>query len=327
MTPTSASPRGWPAEVQAVTHRAGLDNSEQPCLIYDPRDSQPVPLLVALHTWSNDHLQPEPFYAEWCLVKRWAMIRPNFRGPNRTPEACGSELAVHDILSAVTFARTTMKIDLNRIYLVGVSGGGHMALLMAGRAPEIWAGVSAWCGIHDLAAWHSQQKKTMSNTYWKALEAVCGGAPGSSPAADDQYRQRSPATWLKRATGLPIDIAAGIADGHNGSVPVSHSLNAFNDLAADTDRISDTQIDALTVRPSVPSELQRPAADPLYGAKPILYRRQSRQARVTLFAGGHEIIPSAALNWLSGQRKGSPANWNPAAPLTASAGPAVESGK
>lgn len=57
--------------------------------------------------------------------------------------------------------------------------GGKAALLMAGRAPEIWAGVSAWCGIYDLAAWHQQKA---GKRYWSALEAVCGGTPGTSPA-------------------------------------------------------------------------------------------------------------------------------------------------
>ena len=33
--------------------------------------------------------------------------------------------------------------------MLGFSGGGHAALLLAGRA-EVWAGVSVWCGISDL---------------------------------------------------------------------------------------------------------------------------------------------------------------------------------
>ncbi len=71
--------------------------------------------------------------------------------------------------------RKTLAIDPQRIYLVGVSGGGHMALLMAGRAPEVWAGVSAWCGISDLAAWH-RQTKAAGLSYWQSLEKACGGA-------------------------------------------------------------------------------------------------------------------------------------------------------
>ena len=50
-------------------------------------------------------------------------------------------------------------MDDKRIYLVGISGGGQMALIMAGRAPNVWAGVSAWVPIADLAEWHDFCKK------------------------------------------------------------------------------------------------------------------------------------------------------------------------
>ena len=59
----------------------------------------------------------------------------------------------------VDFAKKKTRIDKKRILLVGTSGGGYMSLLMAGRAPNLWAGVSAWVPISDLAAWHSETKK------------------------------------------------------------------------------------------------------------------------------------------------------------------------
>ena len=49
------------------------------------------------------------------------MIHPNFRGKNDRPEACGSELAVADILSAVEWAKGSTQIDADRVYWVGVS--------------------------------------------------------------------------------------------------------------------------------------------------------------------------------------------------------------
>lgn len=300
----------WPTEVKGITYQSAADNTQQHCLVYDPHQDRSVPLLVALHTWSNDYRQPQPFYAQWCIQQGWAMIHPDFRGPNRTPDGCGSELAVQDVLSCVDEAQKTMNIDPDRIYLVGVSGGGHMALLLAGRAPERWAAVSAWCGIYDLAAWH-QQTKAAGRPYGQMLEVVCGGAPGTSEVVDSEYRLRSPASWLKKAVGLPLDIAAGISDGHSGSVPVSHSLHAYNKLATETDRIPESEIVALAAEPRVPEELQRQLDDWLYGDNAPVYRRVSGQVRVTLFKGGHQLLSNAALTWLAGQRKGAPANWNP----------------
>jgi hypothetical protein len=43
--------------------------------------------------------------------------------------------------------------------------------------------------------------------------------------------------------------------------------------------------------------------DASYGRKSVLFRRKSGAARVTIFQGGHEIIPEAGLQWLAKQRR------------------------
>ena len=190
----------------------------------------------------------------------------------------------------------------DRIYLVGTSGGGHAALLLAGRLPMLWAGVSAWVGISDLSAWHSECKKA-KRKYWHDIEASCGGPPGKSPAVDREYSRRSPLTWLKDYQGPAIDINAGIRDGHTGSVPISHSLLAFNRIAEKKDRVAAADILAMTKTAKVPEHLQREIKDPTYGKKRPLFRAVSKDARVTIFDGGHEIVSTAAFSWLSKQRR------------------------
>ena len=37
-----------------------------------------------------------------------------------------------DAYDAIDYTKRHFKVDTNRIYLVGLSGGAHMALLMAG---------------------------------------------------------------------------------------------------------------------------------------------------------------------------------------------------
>src|SRR5699024_8470205 len=92
--------------------------------------------------------------------------------------------------------------------------------------------VSAWVGISDLAEWHRFHTRTGTpSNYAKMIVASCGGAPGDSPEVDAEYRARSPIHHLSRAAGLPIDLNAGVHDGHTGSVPVAHTLRAFNVLA------------------------------------------------------------------------------------------------
>jgi len=298
--------KGWPDAVRAVRYPSAADRTQQPAVFYAPESKDPVPLLVGLHTWSGDYRQSRPgaAYATWCIEKGWAFIGPNFRGPNRTPQATGSDLAVKDVLSAVDYAKTRVKVDPSRVYLVGVSGGGHMALLLAGRAPKVWAGVSAWVGISDLKAWHAECTKA-KRKYARDIELSCGGPPGKSAAVDRQYALRSPLTHLSaaRKARLPLDINTGVTDGHTGSVPVSHSLRAFNAAADPADRIAEKDIDQIVRTAKVPTHLRCKISDRAYGPKVPLLRKTSGPVRVTLFKGGHEIVVPAALNWLARQQR------------------------
>ena len=292
-------------QVEEVKIKSSLDDSKQPAIFYKPKEREkPVPLLVILHSWSGNYKQSLHRECEaWCKQEGWSYLKPDFRGPNRNPQATGSELAVQDVLDAVEFAKKQTKVDEKRILLVGTSGGGYMSLLMAGRAPNLWAGVSAWVPISDLAAWHSETKKK-GLKYFREVEKSCGGPPGKSKEVDQQYSKRSPLTYLAKAKGITnLDVNAGIRDGHSGSVPVSHSLHAFNLLADEKDRLPPDLIDELTRTAKVPSNYAFSGKDPSYGMKKPLFRRLSGKARVTLFDGGHELVTTAAIKWLSQQTK------------------------
>jgi dienelactone hydrolase len=286
-----------------------VDGKPQKALWWHPEvaTETAVPLLVMLHTWSGNYQQKnwkEAGLVE-CERRGWAMIHPDFRGPNRRPQACGSDLAVQDILDAVAWVRGQIRIDPRRIYLVGTSGGGHMSLLMAGRAPELWAGVSAWVPISDVAAWHRQTTEAGRKNYAGNCEKACGGKPGDSPAVDAQYRRRSPLTYLHRVKGLPLDINAGIHDGYTGSVPVSQSLHAFNTAAIangqDKSALSTAQIHWFRTQRIVPAELTGERQDEAGRVRPILFRRTAGPARITIFDGGHEGDMPTAFRWLEKQ--------------------------
>ncbi len=284
------------AECQTLTeikYVSSADKSIQPAMFYAPTQTNPAPLVVALHTWSGDYGQTyHTEIAKWCMANGWAFIHPNFRGPNNNPTATGSDLVVQDIVDAVEYAKKTTRIDASSVYLVGVSGGGYTALLMAGRHPEIWAGVSAWVPISDLKAWYKDGQ------YAGDIVKSCGGVPGKSAAVDEEYRKRSPLTYMAKAKGVRLHINAGIQDGHQGSVPISHSLLAFNEVANPKDRISGDDIRFFVEKIDVPPHLKEKIVDPSYGGARPLFRRTSGDATVTIFAGGHQILPQAAIAWI-----------------------------
>jgi acetyl esterase/lipase len=265
-----------------------------------------VPLIVFLHSWSGGYEQGPP-WIDRAKKLGWVLVAPDFRGPNSRPEACASDLASQDILDAVAYARRDARIDASRIYLVGGSGGGHMSLVMAARAPDLWAAVSAWVPISDLVAWHAESR-ARKNNYAKMLEQSCGGAPG--PATEAEYRHRSPLFHLTAAKGVPLDINTGIHDGHTGSVPVSHSLRAFNVLAAPDQQVTDEDVAFMVREQKIPAALAAETQLDPEREKATLFRRSSGNVRVTVFEGGHESESGAAVLWLSRQRKGQPADWS-----------------
>ena len=187
-----------------------------------------------------------------------------------------------------------------------------MALHLLADDPMRWAGLSLWVPLTDLARWHDEDKAA-DGRYYRDVEACCGGPPGPDTAAE--YRTRSPPLDKLPAAvaGVPIDLNAGVRDGHVGAVPIGHTLRAFNALAeansvdggaemADV-RFDETQITELE---NLGRGLDYQCVTDAYGkprmmegrARGVLLRREKGEVRVTVFAGGHEGDPAAALRWL-----------------------------
>lgn len=286
-----------------VTIASSEDDELQPCLCFAPKLGGTAPLLVMLHQWSQGYRMTDTTWAEAAHARGWAYMQPDFRGPNRRPEACGSPLAQRDILDAADWSIANLGADPARIYLAGVSGGGHMTLLMAGTHPERFAAASAWVGISDVAVWHREHVVDgVADKYAKNIVACAGGEPGSSAAVDRSLFERSPINFLANARNLPLDIAAGVQDGHTGSVRIHHSLDAFNVVAITNGDapITSMEIDQLQrERRLTKPTPQDVAPDPDFAGRAIYLRRTSGKARVTIFEGGHEGIADAACRFLS----------------------------
>ena len=281
-----------------------VDKTLQPSRIQSACGSEKRPLLVALHTWSYTFDSFCDDYAELCRKKNWHLIYPNFRGPNCTPAGCGSDLAVSDIEDAVEYMRKNYPVDDDHIYLMGGSGGGHFSLLVAGRRPDLFTAISAWCPISDIARWYGESLER-GNRYAEHIELACSGNPQSDPAAMLQAQLRSPLSWLNNAVNkVPVDISTGIHDGHTGSVPIGQAVRAYNMLAAESDRISEADLEFMEKNEKIPAHLAAENSDPAYGNYTVYLRKSSNMVRLTLFEGGHNIFPEIGGNWLERQSRG-----------------------
>ena len=286
-----------------ITIRSSRDGAAQRAILVLSSAAEPAPLLVHLHSWSADYKSSgeTDVALREAQSRGWIFLSPDFRGPNDKPEACASDLAVADVVDAVKHAKSVARVDERRVYLVGGSGGGHMSLVMAARHPELWAAVSAWVPISDLADWH-RSAKAAGLRYAAMLERCCGGPPDSAEAGRE-YRKRSPLGLLANAKGLPLSIDVGIHDGHKGSVPVSHSLRAFNVLAKangePAQAFAEADIEFITTKAQIPEKLAGQGPVREAGRKhPVLLRRSAGPARLTIFDGGHETDFAAAIRWL-----------------------------
>ena len=153
----------------------------------------------------------------------WNLLLPEFRGPNNGSnpncrEACGSPLAVQDVFDAIEYVSKKYKIDRTKIFLLGASGGGHMALMVTAKNPELFLAVGSFVPITDLLAWHEYSKG-----YAQQIEACLGGEPNEENIED--YKARSPISYVDELSRANLKIFHGKFD---STVPYTHSTSLYN---------------------------------------------------------------------------------------------------
>jgi len=229
MTMATSGPSSCDESFTEIFVESSLDGSREPGLLWMPSEGTAEALVVGLHTWSADRLTSQAGFLPFCRERNWALLLPEFRGPNlvtssRAMEAGGSPLARRDIVDATrdVLARHFAK-ETPPVFLHGGSGGGHMGLLTAAREDFPWTAVSSWCPITDLVAWHEE-----NSDYRPHVAAVCGGPPG--PQTADEYWQRSPLHFAKALSRHRLLLAHGRED---RAVSFHHSWNLAQRIEAE----------------------------------------------------------------------------------------------
>ena len=243
-----------------------------------------APLIVSLHTWSGNYLQPDPL-ASRLVELGFNYIHPNFQGANNNENSCLSSKVISDIDSAIDWAIENGSIDTDAIYVIGGSGGGYTALGYASHSKHHIRHTYAWVPITDLHQWFLQSRSRKS----KYADDVLG-CIGSNEVDTDKLLARSPINMAPIRSNR-ISIYAGIEDGYVGSVSISHSINYFNKFAHEADKISLGDALSLVTRAYSP-------IDKTIGERRIFLDKISDNLRLTIFDGGHEMLEGAALNEL-----------------------------
>lgn len=300
---TSSGLAQWSSSVpgiQDIQIPSTADDTQQSMLWLPPVGDADQPIMVILHSWNADYRQHAGIpHAMWAQENGWAVIAPDFRGPNDDPSAGGSDLAVQDVVDAIDFAVTQGGVDADAVYAVGYSGGGMMALLLAGRHPDKVTAVASWGPPHDLAEFYAHSQ-ALARPYTNEIAAVCGGNPTVSDLARDECLRRSPLTYLPSIAEneIPVLIAQGIRD---PIVQTSAAAEIFNPLAAPSDRLSGDQIQRLGAG-IVDVGLPPWAGTHTFfgpGDPAPVFARRSGPVLLVYFDATHDMVYGATARWFA----------------------------
>lgn len=192
-----------------------LDSSPEPSLFAKSDLPGKRPLLVFLHTWSFDR-NNQKCRLPYAEKRGFHLLLPEFRGANlaknpRAQEACGSKLARQDIKDAIDYVIANYEVDTENVFIIGQSGGGHMALLMAGFIPEYFRAVAAFVPITDLSKWAAE-----SSHYSPMVKHCCG--------TDEEIISRSPISYMETIAKANVKVFAGRYD---KVVPYTQTLDFY----------------------------------------------------------------------------------------------------
>jgi len=207
-------------EQREILIKSTLDSTMQPSLFYKSETNEKRPLLVGLHTWSHDRFNQINNMLPYAQKYDFNLLLPEFRGDNLKTnpictQACGSNYAKQDIKDAIDYVIANENVDSENIFLLGLSGGGHMSLLMAGFCPEYFKAIGAYVPITDLEKWTKQNKN-----YCEHVLACCSDNT-------DEMKKRSPLSYVENIAKSNLKIFHGKFD---PVVPVSHSLELYEEI-------------------------------------------------------------------------------------------------
>jgi pimeloyl-ACP methyl ester carboxylesterase len=285
--------KNWPKEFTEIKIPNSLDGVEQAAFYRATNAIKAMPLVVNLHTWSGDYTQKDPL-APFFSQEDWNYIHPDFRGPNKTPDACMSEKVIPDIDDAIAYAIKNGKVDQNNIFVIGASGGGYATLGCFLRLKHRVNTFLAWVPISDLEAWYWQSNHRNSNYADDILKSTSQGDTLNAPEA----RRRSPLFWdLPAKPNGKLEIYAGIRDGYEGSVPISHSILFYNKVATHFGDPSTLVTPTETIQLLSQGTPKNQDLRKLHETS-IFFSRQTGPVTLTIFDGKHEMLEDACITRL-----------------------------
>ncbi len=195
--------------------------------VYLPAGPGPHPVLYCLHggAWARGSHRQYQEWGPWLAARGYALVAVDYRlSKDVSPSWPGVHEDIQRALRWVLEEAPGLRVDPDRLGLVGDSAGGHMAALLSLEdwvRPHLRAVVGVY-GIYDLLDW------------WKVtqgrLDDPVGKLMGNTPAeAPDDYRRFSPLQGVE-AQGVPLGVPYLIIHGEQD--PIVHHNQSERFIAA-----------------------------------------------------------------------------------------------
>jgi len=286
----------WTQEFKLIEISSSFDSSKQKAYVYKSNSKTPKALIVSLHTWGGDYSQEDKL-ALICKQNDLNYIHPNFRGTNNTKNSCCSEQVLSDIDDAISFAISNFNVDTSKIYVVGESGGGYATISIFMKSKHKIKKYSAWVPITDLIAWHNEGKIRKS----PFVNDILNCTSSTHELNIKNAKQKSPIYWdtpIEKLNDAEVSIYAGIFDGIQGSVPITHSINIYNKILKDLS-VQD-RVNYVTASEKLKLlEFRKPLGNfGNIGGRKVYLKKEFKNLSLVLFEGGHEILTEFAFNQL-----------------------------
>ena len=177
-------------------------------LDYAPGNNEPLPCIVQPHGRKATPLGPAGRWGDLPTSQRFMIICPDSSGrrdPYNSWAVAGQLQDIVEIVGVVESSIPWVHVDRQRLYILGISMGGHETLCTIARYPDVFAAGLCVDGNANLAARYREFPYVDMADTQPLMRREVGGTPRQVPWL---YARRSstPFAWTLATCDVPIAI-------------------------------------------------------------------------------------------------------------------------